>query len=191
LTRALATFAVGPQHSLMLEVALPRFREYAARHGLSVVADRIPDLRPASYAKIPLLLDLLREHESVLWLDADVLVTDLSLDLESTVPPGEMHALCTHRTGEGLVPNCGVWLVRRHARPLLERVLAAHERFRSHKWWEQAAVIELLAEFPAWPLAAEWNWHPHDEDRPGRARFRHFASLGSRPESMREALRGV
>jgi hypothetical protein len=173
----------------MLAIALPRFQVYAERHGYELVADRPPTLDPPSWGKVPLLLDLLRTHEAVLWLDCDVLIRDATIDIAHDVPPSRSHGLVTHITGEGRIPNCGVWYVRRAARPLLEAVLERYEKYKAHPWWEQAAVIELLPQWPAQPIANGWNWHIHDRARHDAPRFAHFTALPDRLGAMRQAAR--
>lgn len=197
---AICTFADGRMADLQA-ISLPTVARYAARHGHQLVIGRPPQgERPASWHKVPLLRDLLDAHGEVLWIDADVVVTDLSADLFAEVPADAWQALVRHHTPDGEVPNCGVWLCRRTMLPVLDRVWSM-TGYLHHGWWEQAAVMELLGYDPHtrptalreatdlyerthW-LGLEWNSHPWDEAE--KPRFRHATMYGSR---RAEVMRG-
>lgn len=186
--RCLASFGVEAS-APCAELSRPGMERYAAKHGYDLCLDHVPTLRPWSYAKIPLLIELLGTYHQVLWLDADVLVRDEADDIidEMSYTPYS-HALCVHETYEGHVPNCGVWLLTRDALPLLGKVLSRYDAYRRHKWWEQGAVISLLGEhFPhvLWP---KWNWCEHDRGRGDRVFFRHYCGMPNRLDLMRRDL---
>jgi hypothetical protein len=183
--RALVTFAVGPYEQL-LEVSLPTMTAYAERHGYRLLAEP-PALgtRPPSWMKLPLLRNALDEFDEVLWLDADVLIRDDSLDLADEVPADAWQALVRHHVVEGEVPNCGVWFLRAAMRPMLDQLWGMDE-YLEHPWWEQGALVELLGyrgrpvqlQAPSelcrrthW-LGLEWNSH-EERDRHPRPRFAH------------------
>ena len=204
MSRALVTFAVG-EHRRLLELSLPRFAEYADRHGYELHAYP-PRLvtRPPSWLKVAALLDALNHHEEALWIDCDVVIVDGDLDLADEVPDPCCQALVRHHTPDGEVPNCGVWLVREALRPALLR-LWRMDRYLDHVWWEQAAVLDLLGyrhqqrpvELVAptelyrrthW-LGLEWNSHEQNDRHPS-PRFAH-ATCGSvdwREQVMRDYL---
>jgi len=192
--KALATFATGPASEL-LTLALPTFQEYADRHGYElVVAECAADGRPPSWGKIPLLQRLLLAHEFVLWIDADALILDSSVDLETVVPRNAFQAfavpVCSGADGT-ISPNCGVWALRGgdRAQDFLTEVWAQADLI-DHWWWEQAAVMRLLGwsvEDPlaklrdsAWDdgtftLSEEWNSIPMFPVGYSLARIRHYA----------------
>jgi hypothetical protein len=99
--------------------------------------------RPASWLKLVLMHHLLLAFDEVLWLDADVFVRDVSRDPAQGIPTAASMALAMHKTDQGWVPNCGVWLVRRKARGLLLE-LWQMDKHRDGGWWEQSALIERL-----------------------------------------------
>lgn len=148
--RALVSFGVGPEFEEMLAIATPSFEAFADRHGYELVVE--PELglltRPASWHKVPVLLDLLDEYPEVLWIDADAVIVDDADDLD--VPAGYWQALAVHRTNDGDVPSCGTWLLRRPMRPVLERAWTMTE-YLHHGWWEQRAIADLLG-FEGSPL---------------------------------------
>lgn len=187
MTRALVTFATG-DHRRLLDLSLPRFAAYAEAHDydLHTEAPRML-LRPASWYKVPALLDLLEDYDEVLWLDADVVICDVGRDVADEVPPDKWQALVRHHTPDGEVPNGGVW----YARPLLRDALLAiwqRDRYLNHGWWEQAALLDLLGyEHQQRPvrlvepselyarthwLGLEWNSH-EENDRHPRPVFAH------------------
>jgi hypothetical protein len=143
--KALATFGTGAASDL-LALTLPTFREYADRHGYDVVlGEPAASARPASWGKIPLLRQLLQTYEFVLWVDADALILDSSVDLETAIPADAFQALAVPDCGVGVYPNCGVWALRSgdRAQAFLANVWAQQDVI-DHVWWEQAAVMRLL-----------------------------------------------
>jgi galactosyl transferase GMA12/MNN10 family len=119
--RALVTFAVG-SHAPLLEESLPAMGRYADQHGYDLIS-RPPAmlLRPPSWHKITAVLTALDTYDEVLWIDADVLVLDDSLDLADEVDDGAWQAITRHHTREGEIPSVGVWLVREPMRTSLEK----------------------------------------------------------------------
>jgi hypothetical protein len=187
--RALATFAIGSRYAALLNVARPLMREYAGQHGY-VFVERVPHVqtRPASWLKVPLLLDLLSRFHEVLWLDCDVVIVESDWDIADDVPDDDWQALVRHHTPDGEVPNCGVWYVRRAMTTTLAQMWAMSE-YRDHVWWEQAAMLDLLGyagrplqlDSPSelyartcW-LGLEWNSH-EERDRHPSPRFAHATS---------------
>lgn len=76
--RAICTFAVG-RHRELAAISVAASQAYARRWGWDVVATaeaRLADGRPASWAKIPLIIELLGRYEWVWWIDADALIVD-------------------------------------------------------------------------------------------------------------------
>lgn len=188
--RALVTFAVG-EHEQLLELSLPRFQEYATRHGydLLIPTSVAPCDRPPSWWKVPMLRQALSEYGEVLWLDADIAITDRGLeqDIAETFPRDCWQALVAHHTPDGEVPNLGVWFVRRPMLHQLDQMWSA-TRYVNHPWWEQAAMLDLLGyqhdprpcrhtrptqlhERTAF-LPLEWNSHEQN-DRHDDPRFAH------------------
>jgi galactosyl transferase GMA12/MNN10 family len=182
-SRALVTFATGG-HRRLLDLALPGLTEYADRHGYRLLTDPpVPAAGPASWFKLPALVDALHRYDEALWVDSDIVVVDGSADLAELVPDGAWQALVRHHTADGEVPNCGVWYVRRPMLGPLEQMWALRDHYRDHPWWEQAALMQLLGYrlAPAmlavptrlyrrtcW-LGGEWNSHtsadPHPDPR--------------------------
>ncbi len=206
MTKALITFAVGDEHSTFSEITFPRMRRYAELHGYeffdcsggSIVEERT---RPASWCKVPLLLDRLRYFDEVLWLDCDVFIAVMEFNIGVQVHPSAIQALVLHNTPAGYIPNCGVWVVRK---PMIEHLehMWQMTRYMNHPWWEQAALISCMGgnpsdceKFPAWEATGEldskthwldysWNTHPCDLRRVGTGhRFYHATKY---PERLKQ-----
>ena len=147
--RAIATFGVGKCQA-MLNIALPSFKAFAKRHGYDLfVADKTGMARPPAWYKIPMLQTLLADYDEVLWLDSDTVIVDGREDMN--VPAEAWQAVVIHKTYEGESPNLGVWLVRKAMLPYLQQAWDLTE-YIHHKWWENAAIIDLMGFDPAHPV---------------------------------------
>ena len=201
--RVLTTFGFGP-HAALLDIALPTFGRYAAAHGydlfvpseswMSMAAGRAP-----SWLKIPLLRRLFEVgYEEVLWLDSDVVVKRFDKDIAAGCGGAPLH-MVVHETGDGRVPNCGVWYVRRDADAILASAWYHNHARREPGWWEQSAIIAALggdpdAEkvlVPTGPLWGElpYEWNPHVHDSRGVStdcRFFHATMIHDRAVAMRK-----
>lgn len=152
MSRAIVTYAAGA-HEELLDVALPSFREFAARHGYDLLATRgdIGEARrflqddqelPPAWCKVPLLLDALQRYDQVVWFDCDLVVVDPSEDFP-VMRHDATHALVRHFEDCSEVPNSGVWRLTRACGSLLYDMLRL-EVFENHGWWEQAALMTLM-----------------------------------------------
>jgi len=203
--KVITTFGLGPMAEL-LDVSLPTFAWYAQTHGydLFVPSGRqfAGNSRHLSWGKIPLIVSLLRGgYDTVLWLDADVAVVRHDKDILDDLPADAPMGMVVHRTEDGSVPNCGVWLVRAEAAEMIESLWPLDGFRRSAGWWEQAALIAALGgdpdatlvDVPAGRSWAElpYEWNPHLKDSRGVAdcRFFHATRFPDRKTAMLEALR--
>lgn len=82
--KAIVSLGSGPQ-SRLLALAARSFRPYAARHGynLELRTQIIDPSRPAPWSKVVLLRNLAERYDLLLWLDADLVIVDRSLDIAS------------------------------------------------------------------------------------------------------------
>ena len=198
-TRAIATYAVGP-HTELLEIAMPSFERFAERHGYDlIVPDPLPSERAPSWHKVPILLSALDEYDEVLWLDADTVVVDPTDDVP--VLPQAWQAMVRHYTGDGMVPNCGVWLVRRPMIPVLQRMWNMSQHIDAG-WWEQSALCELLGyDVRRLPIVmvepsdlysytqfldSGWNVHVWDANEPMKIHIQHATMHPDRKAVMTE-----
>jgi galactosyl transferase GMA12/MNN10 family len=209
MSKAIVSLGVGRQARL-LRIASRSFRRYARRHGyeLELHTEIVDPARPAPWSKVPLLRTLAARYDTVLWLDADLVIVDPSTDIAEEIEEGRFLYLVEHRTKEGLIPNSGVMLLRggEEAIAFLDEVYA-QEDLIDHRWWENAAICRLLGYRldPVGPgeptplrsertklISPRWNSIP---DAPARQpRIRHYPgySLSRRAALMArdELLRG-
>jgi hypothetical protein len=144
--KAIVSLGCGPQ-ALLLRLAACSFRPYAARHGyaLELRTEVLDRSRPAPWSKVVLLRELARRYELLLWLDADLVIVDRSLDIAEELEEGRFLYLAEHATKEGRMPNSGVMLLR-GGEPTIEFLeeVYAQEDLVEHRWWENAAICRLL-----------------------------------------------
>ncbi len=202
--RVIASIGSGPQRDL-LALASRSLGPYARRHGYELaLAGEVPDTgRPAPWAKIPMLRGLAARYELVIWIDADAVIVDRETDIATALRDDCFLHLVEHVVHGEPRPNTGVMALRGGEETIafLDAVWEL-ERYRDHRWWENAAVCELLGyavDPPArlaptpWRertglLPGTWNW---TRDAPVRgAHIRHFPGfkLRTRRVLMHAAL---
>ena len=141
MSRCIVTYAAGA-HEELLDVAMPTYKEFAHRHRYDmIVGEKMTNLPPA-WNKVPLLIELLRYHEEVVWFDCDLVVVNPVDDFPS-IRKQSFHALVRHFEDNSEVPNSGVWRVRREVLLLLQ-MLPQLEVFEHHGWWEQTALMTMM-----------------------------------------------
>src|SRR4051812_34869921 len=148
MSKALVSYGTGPLGPV-LDLALPSFREFAQRHGYEIVIAQ-PDSagRPLAWGKIRVIERLLENYDVVLWVDADAVFLDTSVDPNDVTPPDAFQALVrtTSYPEYGTDSPCtGVWLLRAGDRS--KRFLAEvwnRTEYINHQWWEQASVMDIL-----------------------------------------------
>jgi hypothetical protein len=137
------------RHRELLAEAAPTTVAYAARYGWDVVlsSESLTE-RPASWAKVVLVRELMQRYEYVFWVDADAIIVDLSRDLLAEIDDSADVWFARHpqeRDPDATVLNAGVFVVR--SSPFAESLFATvweAERFVDHNWWENAALLDLL-----------------------------------------------
>lgn len=216
--------AYDDRYAPMGDLVAGRLRLWGETMGmdLHVARDLSPE-RPFAWAKIPLVHKLLfAGHDPVIWVDADALVMRPDADLRPTLAaqPDRALFLAIHHTWvepmPGMAvrydtPNTGVMALRRTPWMLnfLEQVWAL-DRYLTHPWWENAAVVHLMGyhrlldpqarntpdpEVMAQVAPLDWTWN----SVPGFSEvsnpvIRHYTRRGSFEErlaEMRADLQGV
>lgn len=84
-------------------------------------------------------------HEYVFWIDADTVLLDPYHDFRDLVTKDCPLALVAHNYHDQWFPNTGVMAIRstRFTRSLFRRIWKM-EQYIDHKWWENAAFLDLL-----------------------------------------------
>ena len=195
MSKVLASIGTGPQEAL-LRIAQRTFLPYANRHDFSLhTLTAAPSHgRPPAWAKIVLLRRLVEEYELVVWIDADAMIVDSSMDITGELPADRLMALHTHTTAGGTMPNTGVWVLRggNEAAQMLDEIWA-QEDLINHRWWENAALCRLLGysldpvalheptallSQRTAPLDKSWNSIP--DDPAPHPRIRHYPGYAVR-----------
>lgn len=167
------------------EVSWPRQHAYAMRHGYAWRGYTVRKTnRPASWNKILLIDEAIREFTVVWWMDADaapanpdVPLPDISADL----------AMAQDENGY----NCGVIACR--ANEKVKAFLHAvwlQEDCVNHRWWEQAAMHRVLEErtVSVQKLPKRFNAYPGEPDPvivhcPAMSVAARLAHLGALPRA--------
>lgn len=142
----LCTIATGT-HQELFATARPSFERFAAFHGFDlVVVDR--DLcasRPPSWSKVVLIRELLETYDRVVWVDSDAVIVHPIGDIFDGIGRRTHLRLVVHRYLDLEVPNLGVMAIlsSRWSKRFFARLWSA-EQYVEHKWWENAAALELL-----------------------------------------------
>ncbi len=132
----------------VLDQSLHTFRRFGERHGYDVVVggeEAIEDRAPA-WNKVLLLRSLLESYDYVLWIDADAIILDDSIDPISLLEEGHYQALVKYRWNEEESACTGVWLLRNVEKAIafLDAVWNGGEGYLRLHPWEQAAAMRLL-----------------------------------------------
>ena len=179
MSKVIVSLGTGPQ-SRLLRLASRSFRRYAARHGyqLELHTEAVDPTRPAPWSKVVLLRRLAETHELLLWLDADLVVVDGSVDIAGELEEGRFLYLAEHATKEGRMPNSGVMLLRGGDETIafLEEVYAQDDLI-DHRWWENAAICRLLG----------YRLDPVELAAPTPLLSEHTKLISSRWNSIRDA----
>ena len=145
----ICSLATGRHRELLAESA-PTMSAYAHRHGWDVVlsSEDLEPARPASWAKIRLIRELLPRYDHVFWVDADAIIVDLDRDVLAETDADSDIWFARHpqeRNPDATVLNAGIILARStgFVEQLLGKVWEATE-FIDHNWWENAALLDLL-----------------------------------------------
>jgi hypothetical protein len=144
--RVIASLGAGPQQRL-LRLARRTIEPYAQRYGYDVElhTELVDHSRPAPWSKILIMRALVERYDLVVWLDADLVIVDQGVDLATELENERFLYLVEHRHEGWRMPNTGVMLLRGGAESA--RFLDAAwslTRYVEHRWWENAAVCELL-----------------------------------------------
>jgi hypothetical protein len=191
----------GLEFAQIAACTLPVIHAYAARHGAGCAcANLASSTSPASWMKVPAIIQGLRQHERVAWIDADVVILDDSLNIFDELGDS-WQALVEHETPCGMVPNCGVWVLGQQMIPTLTEIWDAG-RFIDHAWWEQAAILDRMGyrvegvhstlEAPTDLyrntkfLDPTWNHHPADARKVLSPHFLHVTQYANRLETIKK-----
>lgn len=146
---AIVSMVTGPAPKAYYAQSVTNTALYATKRGYAFrVYPKIDEQRPASWSKILALKKTItsKQFEWILWLDADVLITNFATRLDEFVPQDDNIDLVMSRDCANL--NLGVFLLRSSpsSLDLLEEVYnGAHITNETihHVWWENKSFIDL------------------------------------------------
>jgi galactosyl transferase GMA12/MNN10 family len=129
-------------------------REYCATRGyLRVEQNHFNVDRPISWARIPVMVDLMRNHPDVthvMWIDADAMITNPKIDLERFAKLMDERKKLALITIDGCSnTNDGVAMFRNDPKVIevFNRMWVLDE-YVQHRWWVNAALIRMLVDAP-------------------------------------------
>lgn len=157
MTVTIVTLVIGADYRRSLDKALESKRAYALKQGYTYIQageESWDRTRPIAWSKVPFLLKTLSSlpEGGIVWLsDADVLITNPDLTMESHVLPllpldKDMllvNDACNHVNSGNIVMRNSPWC-RDFWRRVNER-----EDCTYHIWWENMAIIKILEETPS------------------------------------------
>jgi hypothetical protein len=158
MNKAIISFAHGDAFVNLLKVALPTFYKYSVAHNYDLIIPTYQEIinicnnygwdynRPTSWLKVPLIKYFLEsKYDLVQWIDSDVVINKFDIDINADFKYNQYsQAFVSHIDKyEGVVPNCGIWGLKKSGIPLLQMIWDQTE-YINHKWWEQGANIHLM-----------------------------------------------
>lgn len=191
--KALLSGAVGDV-AAFFEVSRVTHEAYAQRHGYEYLTGPWDtNGRHAYWMKLAAILEVWNKYDTILWVDADVIITDDAPDILEALPEEKWLGAAEHVTHEGQVFNVGVMVIRTtdKAKEFFTKAWRAYAKYQSHKWPDQAPVMALLGYGTDIPVArggdteytaglelmgCEWNALPRYGQN---GHFLHFAGMGS------------
>jgi hypothetical protein len=210
--RVICTRGTGPHHGL-LALGVPALEAYARRWGWDLVVSTESHTaagRQPSWGKLPLVRDLLDDHELVWWIDSDAIIVDLERDVLADLEPGRDLYVTEHEFtwdyGDGpqvhRFPNAGVFLLRGGdaGRALVDALWNDADSVDA-TWLENSALLDLLG-YEVYPMRhvreTEWyrrtGWLPRawnsldDLDEDPAPALKHHAGNAPFPERYRRML---
>ena len=177
------------------QFTIPLFQSYARQHKMRFICGDLSGDRPASWNKIPLIVDCLEFSDYVIWLDSDIVIANFKENIIDDIGLEFFQGLVEHHPIGQDVPNCGVWILTPQMLPILASIWR-EKKYINHGWWEQAGMMEELGYTTrigsarlqnctelygktVW-LDPKWNHHPLDQGRVTNPNFRHITQYHDR-----------
>lgn len=180
-------------------IAIENHRQYCARHGITFQHEARPIRgRPACWSKFDIILDTLKNHDWVIWVDSDALILDHGLTLTDLCDfdadivsqcPAEHFAFFGYEKADArrrMPINTGVFAIRASDWSFHFLKSAARQTMANDTTpvWngigDQEAMIAIFERFPAYKSHVRYlgNLHCHPRFYRRGMRFVHF--LGNR-----------
>jgi len=142
----IATLAIGKKYQLICAPGTRSKRRYAKKHGYNFVLETssLDPSRPPAWSKILLVEKLLPHYDWVFWVDADTVIMNDKIKLESLIDERFACLMCIQNNS---IINSGVMLFKNtpHAFEFLKEIYSRKNCIH-HAFWENQAIIEILNE---------------------------------------------
>lgn len=141
---AVVSMAIGATYYEAVLTGVITKQEYCAKHGYDFVfiTESLDTSRPHAWSKIKLIQQILSNYRWVFWTDADALIMNSEIRLESLID--ENYSLII--TGDPFSPYCtGHFLLKNcdWSFALLNNIYTRTETI-NHNWWEQKAFVDAV-----------------------------------------------
>jgi hypothetical protein len=200
----ICSLASGKEHLEMLQLMAPTAAYYAQLHRMDCLllplpGKRLDASRPPAWDKVVLIHHMLKQYETVMWIDADAIICNPEKDIRSVLDPGIPMHMVAHRIGRRTIPNTGVWICRSMPKTfeMLHHIWTSTQ-YVDHRWWEQAALMQLIGHSPdssTSPVETRYTpyvrfidreWNSRYSDRAENPVIYHYCSKPKPIDEMRE-----
>lgn len=152
---AILTMMIGNDYIKAMEPGMASKRAYASRHGYELLVggtEAWDRTRPIPWSKLRWIFKHVDDYDYIFWMDADTIIMNPSLTLESHVIPAlaaECDMLWTQDACGNL--NNGNVLFRGRSEWLKDFLTRCYEQVAliHHIWWDNAAMIKLIQQNPS------------------------------------------
>lgn len=194
----------GDLYEKMSDLTSPLMENYAKKHNSEYKLIKFEKgNRPISWEKIPLIKNYLKKYDVVLWMDADIVIINDSVDIFNLIEDEKIQYMVQHYVVDLVVPNAGMWMLKKEMLEYLDTIWN-NDKYLNHGWWEQAALIELMG-FAVTPhradlknptqlyyktkfLEQKWNHHPNDLQRVADPFFIHVTMYPDRLQTIQQII---
>jgi hypothetical protein len=152
--KALLTVSVGLESEELSQFSRPTFTAFAERHDYRVfVLHEALDHRPASWSKLPLMMDFVGGWDTIVCIDIDAMIVRFEQDWFQQVLDMTAGSIAFAVESANQAPNCGLWVVRGKSEAALKYLQAVDkmDTYYNDACVEQEAVHHLLGYRPGIP----------------------------------------
>lgn len=135
---------------LLRECTFPNKQAYCDKHGYTFIGktdvfrmEKDKEPRNGSWAKLPFVLELMSEFTHIFCIDADAVITNMDVKIESLIDDDHNFWVCNDQNGR----NCGSMIVK-SCEETWRFLRDAWDRHNDSGVWEQQAIGDLLRENP-------------------------------------------
>lgn len=144
---AVCSLAIGEEYREKVFYCIQTQEEHAKKHGYTRITDESvydPE-RPHSWSKIRLIQKYLGDYDYLMWIDADVLITNFDRKIEDFIElmnPDTFLLMCEDLNGL----NAGVFIIKNipRAHEFLKDVWSTNN---DSPYWEQASIVHHLPKY--------------------------------------------